>query len=179
MQIVLAQIQGPTNNNIIAPSKIMGKPKFIGAGGTPGGVGLFFIGLAMAAAGGWALTNQVTVSDGFFSAGFLIPVIGYQVHSFGLSLVPFIVGIAFLFFDAKSMVGWILSVAGFAIIIAGILLTLHIQFRPTTLFNTLVMLVLLFGGVGLILRSFKSALPETDSESPPKSEHPPTNSPKG
>lgn len=156
----------------------MEKPKFIGSGGTPGGVGLFFIGLAMAVAGGWALTNQVTVSDGFFAAGFLIPVVGYQVHSFGLSLVPFIVGIAFLFFDAKSLAGWILSISGFAIIIAGILMTLHIQFRPTTLFNTLVMLVLLFGGVGLILRSFKSAPPESSSAAPTKPEPPPSAPPK-
>jgi hypothetical protein len=157
----------------------MQNPKFIGAGGTPGGVGLFFIGLAMAVAGEWSLTNQITVSDGFFAAGFMIPVIGYQVHSFGLSLVPFIAGIAFLFYNAKSLVGWILGVSGFAIIIAGILMTLHIQFRPTTLFNTLIMLVLLFGGVGLILRSFKSAAPESESESPSKSEPSPSDPPKG
>jgi hypothetical protein len=162
---------------MLALPKIMANPKFIGSGGTPGGVGLFFLGLAMAAAGAWALTNQVTVSDGFFAAGLVVPVIGYQVHSFGLSLIPFIVGIAFLFFDAKSLVGWILSVSGFAIIIAGILMTLHIQFRPTTLFNTLVMLVLLFGGVGLILRSFKPA-PPVSASAAPKSEPPPANPPK-
>jgi hypothetical protein len=156
----------------------MEKPKFIGAGGTPGGVGLFFIGLAMAVAGGWALTNQVTVSDGFFAAGFMIPVIGYQVHSFGLSLVPFIVGMAFLFYNAKSLVGWILSVSGFAIVIAGILMTLHIQFRPTTLFNTLMMLVLLFGGVGLILRSFKASAPESEPAPPTKEDHSPSDPPK-
>lgn len=155
----------------------MANPKFAGAGGTPGGVGLFFLGLAMAAAGAWALTNQVTVSDGFFAAGFVMPVIGYQVHAFGLSLVPFLIGIAFLFFDAKSLTGWILSVSGFAIIIAGILMTLHIQFRPTTLFNTLIMLVLLFGGIGLILRSFKSAAPDSEVSSPPKTGGSPPDSP--
>ena len=141
--------------------------KFKGSGGTPGGVGMFFLGLALAAAGGWALTNQVTVSDGYFAAGFMIPVIGYQVHTFGLSLVPFILGIMCLFYNAKSLIGWILGVAGFAIIIAGILMTLHIQFRPTTLFNTLTMLVLLFGGVGLILRSFRSVCKEDPSSNEP------------
>ena len=151
----------------------MGCPKFIGSGGTPGGVYLFFIGLAMAVAGGWSLTNQVTVSDGYFAAGFIIPVIGYQVHSFGLSLVPFIAGIVFLFYDSKSLIGWILGVSGFAIIIAGILMTLHIQFRPTTLFNTLVMLVLLFGGVGLILRSFKSTEPAPPTKSENSTSEPP------
>lgn len=34
---------------------------------------------------------------------------------------------------------------------------LQIYFRPTSLFNTLVMLVLLFGGLGLIARSVKSS----------------------
>lgn len=141
--------------------------KFKGAGGTPGGVGMFFLGLALASAGGWALTNQVTVSDGYFAAGYMIPVIGYQVHTFGLSLVPFILGIMCLFYNAKSLIGWILGVGGFAIIIAGILMTLHIQFRPTTLFHTLVMLVMLFGGIGLILRSFRSVCVTEPTENKP------------
>jgi hypothetical protein len=33
---------------------------------------------------------------------------------------------------------------------------LHIYFRPTSLFNTLMMLVLLFGGIGLIARALRS-----------------------
>lgn len=129
--------------------------KFKGPGGTPGGFGTFFIGLIMAVVGAWALTNQVTVSDGYFSTNTMIPFVGFQVHTFGLSLIPFLAGIACLFYDYKSIVGWILGVTGFAVIIMGILLTLHIQFRPTTLTNTLIMLVLLFGGVGMILRSLR------------------------
>ena len=35
-------------------------------------------------------------------------------------------------------------------------MSLHIYFQPTSLFNTLAMLVLLFGGLGLIFRSLKS-----------------------
>jgi len=33
---------------------------------------------------------------------------------------------------------------------------MHIYFQPTTLFNTIVMLVLLVGGLGLIARSIAS-----------------------
>ena len=132
------------------------EPKTLGAGGTPVGVGMFFIGVILAVAGGWALTNQVTVSDDYFMAGYMVPVISYRVHPFGFSLIPFIVGIAFLFYNAKSVIGWLLTLAGLAIIVMGILMTLHIRFQPTTLFNTLLMLVMLFGGVGLICRSFKS-----------------------
>jgi hypothetical protein len=127
-----------------------------GAGGTPGGVGTFLVGFALACAGGWLLTNQVTVTSQFFASGFLVPVINYRMNTFGLSLIPFIIGICFLFFNGKSIAGWLLTIAGLVAIIAGILTSLHIYFQPTSLFNTLVMLVLLFGGIGLILRSLKA-----------------------
>ena len=137
--------------------------KPLGAGGTPGGVGTFLLGFVLACAGGWLLTNQVTVTSDFFASGFMVPMVHYHMNSFGLALVPFILGIAFIFFNGKSVAGWLLTIAGLAIILAGILMSLHIFFRPTSLFNTLTMLVLLFGGLGLILRSLK-AIPKTSAE---------------
>ena len=122
---------------------------FRGAGGTEGGVGMFLFGFLMAVAGGYLLTNQVTVTSGYWR------VWGY--NAFGLSLLPFIAGIGFLFFSGKSIVGWVLTVAGAVIIFIGILNNLEIYFRPTSLFNTLLMLVLLVGGIGLIARSLRPA----------------------
>ena len=119
-----------------------------GAGGTPGGVGQFLVGLVLAVVGGWLLMNQVTVASGAWTLW------GY--HSFGLSLIPFIVGVALLFFNGKSVLGWLLLLAGLAIVLAGVIANLQIYFRPTSLFNTLMMLVLLFGGIGLIARSLHS-----------------------
>jgi hypothetical protein len=139
------------------------KTGFVGAGGTPGGIGTFLLGFAMACAGAWLLTNQVTVSSEYFASGFLVPFVNYRMNSFGLSLIPFIMGIGFLFFNGKSLAGWLLTIAGLVIILAGILMSLHIYFRPTSLFNTLVMLVLLFGGLGLVFRSLK-AVPAPPSE---------------
>jgi len=130
--------------------------KFVGAGGTPGGVGTFLIGFAMACAGGWLLTNQVTVTSQYFTTWFMVPVVNYHMSEFGLSLLPFIIGIGFLFFNSKSIWGWLLTIGGSVAILVGILMSLHIFFRPTSLFNTLVMLVLLFGGLGLVFRSFKA-----------------------
>ena len=143
--------------------------KVIGAGGTPGGIGIFLLGFALACAGGWLLTNQVVVSSEYFASGFMVPVINYHMNSFGLSLVPFIIGIGFVFFNGKSIAGWLLTIAGLVIILAGILMSLHIFFRPTSLFNTLTMLVLLVGGIGLIIRSLK-AVPAKDAgeETSPK-----------
>jgi hypothetical protein len=142
--------------------------KKFGAGGTPGGIGMFLLGFALACAGAWLLTNQVVVSGDYFTSGFILPVVNSRMNSFGLSLVPFIIGIGFLFFDGKSLVGWLLTIAGLLIILAGILMSLHIYFRPTSLFNTLLMLVLLFGGLGLIFRSLKSTgqTPDSGSQNP-------------
>lgn len=130
--------------------------KFVGAGGTPGGIGIFLLGFALACAGGWLLTNQVTVASDYFASGVVVPVINFRMNTFGLSLIPFVLGVGFLFFNGRSVAGWLLTVAGLVIILVGILMSLHIFFQPTSLFNTLVMLVLLFGGIGLILRSLKA-----------------------
>jgi hypothetical protein len=120
-----------------------------GAGGTPGGVGQFFVGLIMAAAGGYLILNQVQVTTSFWRFG--------QYGGFGLTLIPLLAGTAFLFYNGKSTVGWLLTIAGAAIILASILMNMDIYFRQTSLFNTIVMLVLLFGGLGVLARSLKSA----------------------
>jgi hypothetical protein len=120
-----------------------------GAGGTPGGVGQFFIGLIMAAAGGYLITNQVQVTTSFWRFG--------QYGGFGLTMLPLLVGIAFLFYNGKSIIGWLLTAVGAAIILAAILMNMDIYFRQTTLFNTIVMLGLLFGGLGLVARSLRAA----------------------
>lgn len=116
-----------------------------GAGGTPGGIGEFILGLVMATAGAYLLTNQVMVTSSFWS------IWGY--NAFGLSLVPLIFGIGILFFNGKSIIGWVLLLVGVVIIFTGILMNLQIYFQRTSLFNTILMLVLLAGGIGLIFRA--------------------------
>jgi uncharacterized protein len=120
-----------------------------GAGGTPGGVGQFFIGLMLAVAGGWLLTNQVTVTTG-----------GYWnlwgMNGFGLSLIPFILGTGLIFFNGKSIIGWLLLAAGLVIVFVGILSNLNIYFRPTSLFNTLLMLALLAAGLGMMAAALRT-----------------------
>jgi hypothetical protein len=118
-----------------------------GAGGTPGGVGTFFVGVLMTVAGAYMLTSQVTVTSGFWDY--------FGHNTFGLSLVPLLAGVATLFFNGRSSLGWLLTAAGALIILAGILMNLRIYFQPASLFNTLVMLVLLVGGLGLVARSLK------------------------
>ena len=120
-----------------------------GAGGTPGGLGTFFLGLVMTVAGGYLLTNQVMVTSGAWY------VWGY--NAFGLSLLPLLLGIGLLFVNGRSLSGWFLTVAGTVIIFVGILAHLEIYFRPTSLFNTLLMLILLVSGLGLVARSLRAS----------------------
>ena len=87
-------------------------------------------------------------------------------NSFGLSLIPFILGVGLLFFNGKSVIGWLLLLAGLVVIGAGILANLRIYFQPTSLFNTLLMLALLAGGIGMIARSLKAAERRVESEKP-------------
>ena len=118
-----------------------------GAGGTSGGVGEFLLGLGMSVAGAYLLTQHVTVTSGYWTLW------GY--NAFGLSLLPLLFGIGLLFFNGRSVAGWLLTFAGVVIILAGIISNLGIYFQPTSLFNTLVMLVLLAGGIGLVARALR------------------------
>ena len=126
-----------------------GSRRMQGAGGTPGGVGTFLLGLAMAVAGSYLLTTQVTVTSSYWYLW------GY--NAFGLSLIPLLLGIGLLFFNGRSISGWLLTFAGAVIIFVGILAHLEIYFRPASLFNTLVMLVLLVGGLGMVARSLRAS----------------------
>jgi hypothetical protein len=119
-----------------------------GAGGTPGGIGEFLFGAALVVVGGYLLMNQVTVSSGYWQFG------GYS--AFGLSLIPLLLGIGLLFFNGRSVAGWALTAIGTLIILAGIIVNLQIFFRPTSLFNTLLILGLLAAGVGLVARSLRA-----------------------
>lgn len=117
-------------------------------GGTPGGFGTFLFGLALAIAGGYLLMQQVDVHGGYWAWGD-----GTRGRSFGLSLIPLLLGVVLLFANGSSVIGKLLVFAGAIIILAGIILNMDIHFRTTSLFNTLMMLVLLMAGIGLIVRS--------------------------
>jgi len=118
-------------------------------GGTPGGTRTFLLGLIMAVAGGYLLFNQVQVHGGYWNwSG-----IGGTGRSFGITLLPLLFGIGILFVNGKSFVGRLLTFGGALVIVVGIIANLDIHFQQTSLWNTLTMLVLLVGGIGLIVRS--------------------------
>lgn len=119
-----------------------------GPGGTPGGGGQFLLGLALIIGAGYLILNQVTVTSGVWR------IWGY--NAFGLSLVPLLLGIGILFFDGRSVIGWLFTLGGGLIILLGVIANLQIFFQPTSLFNTLLMLGGLAAGIGLISRALKA-----------------------
>lgn len=116
-------------------------------GGSPGGLGQFLLGFAMACVGGFLITHQVSVVGSYWSF--------WGGSSFGITLLPMLFGVAILFWNGKSVIGWLLTVAGALFIFAGIIANMHIYFQPTSLFNTMVMLILLVGGLSLIARALR------------------------
>ena len=126
-----------------------------GAGGTSGGLGTFFLGAAMVVAGGYLLLTRVTVTSGMWMFG------GY--NAFGLSLIPLLAGIALLFFNGRSVFGWLLTAAGALIIVVGIISNMQIYFRPSSLFDTLIMLGLMAGGIGLVTKSLREPAVKKDA----------------
>lgn len=120
-----------------------------GAGGTSGGVGTFIAGLAMVIAGGYLLLTRVNVTSG----GWLF----YGYNAFGLSLLPLLIGIGMLFYNGRSIAGWLLTGAGAVIIVVGIVSNLSIYFQTTSLFDTLLILGLLAAGIGLVARSLRAS----------------------
>jgi uncharacterized protein len=123
------------------------KDSFRGAGGTPGGVGQFVVGLGLVIAGGYLFLDRVTVTSGYWQLW------GY--NAFGLSLIPLMLGIGLLFFEGRSILGWLLTYASLIVIVLGIITNLNIYFSPTSLPGTVLMLGLLAAGLGLVARSLQ------------------------
>ncbi|HEY4185384.1 MAG TPA: hypothetical protein VGP07_09960 [Polyangia bacterium] len=120
-----------------------------GAGGTSGGLGEFFGGLALIAIGAFLLLGRVTVHTSFWRmAG--------GGSAFGVTLLPLLIGIVMLFVNGKSILGWVLAIAGFGAIIVGVISNMDIYFQPTSLTITLIMLAMIAAGLGLIVRSLRS-----------------------
>jgi hypothetical protein len=125
-----------------------GKTKFQ-PGGTPGGAGSFFSGLLMMGVGIYLVFDRVTVHTSFWRF------VGGPQTSFGVTLLPLLVGIGFLARNGKSLFGWLLSVGGVALILVGVLMNLDIYFQPTSLWMTIVMFGLIAGGLGLFAKGLR------------------------
>lgn len=127
-------------------------------GGSPGGLGAFLFGLGLAIVGGYLLLDRVTVSGGYWGW------FGSYQNAFGITLIPLVIGIGILFYDGRSLAGMVLAYGGLLVIVAGVIANLRIHFQPTSLFQTLVILAMLAGGVGLMARAARGGEPDRNRD---------------
>lgn len=110
----------------------------------------FFAGLIMLVAGLYWLFNSVVVeSFGWGFGSFRLG--GISVPS-GLVVVPLIVGVFWLVVNPKSFFAKILAVAGVVVIVASVIASVRLRFETKTLYEYIIMLVLIVAGAGLLAR---------------------------
>lgn len=127
----------------------------MGAGGSNGGSFRFLFGLMMMVAGGYLLLSAVQVAWG----SHLFHVSGVGITT-GYVFIPFVIGVVLLFMNARNPLGWVLAVGSIVMLVTGVVVNTRFVLRPLTAFELISILVLLFGGVGLFLSSFR----RSDSE---------------
>ena len=123
---------------------------------------LFLIGGSLFGAGSFLFTHQVMVGSalrfgigrggGFGSAfsGTLARGVG---DGFGLLMVPLGIGVVMLFAGRWQKAGWFMIWASLAAVLVGVLQSLVIGFRDTSLWSLIVMIVMMAAGGGLMFRS--------------------------
>jgi len=134
---------------------VMKKP--VGAGGTEGGVGRFFIGLTMLVVGGYLFLNNIEVGHNIrFGWGFsVLNIRGFNITS-GYVLIPFIFGVGMVFYNSRNYLGWFLFIGSMAMLSFGVISSVYFRLRHMTAFELITIIVLLVGGLGMFLSSLKS-----------------------
>lgn len=108
----------------------------------------FVAGIVMLVAGLFILSQKVIVSSSFFSSFGGLSIWGARVSS-GMVVIPLIIGIIWMFMTDSFASKVFSALAGLLIVIAVILST-NIHLTSMTLFDWLVILVLIFGGLGFV-----------------------------
>lgn len=104
----------------------------------------FVAGIVMLTVGLFIFSQKVVVTSGWFGAMYLG---GIRVSS-GLIMIPFIAGIVWMFASDGSFASKIFTVLSVILIITSVILTTNIYLTHMSLFEWIVILVLIFGGAG-------------------------------
>ena len=111
----------------------------------------FFSGMIMLGAGLFWLFQKTTVStSGIFALGGWM--LGSVTIPSGAVILPFFIGVILLFFCDRRIYGWIVTALGLAIIVLAIIMSIQIRFTRTTMFEFVMMFLLIGGGCGLLLK---------------------------
>ena len=123
----------------------------------------FLAGLAMLIAGLFIFSQKVMVTSGFF--GFGLSIGGFYMSN-GLVVVPLIIGVVWMFASEGSFASKVFTAAGVLIIILAIIMTTNISLMRITLFDWILILVLIFGGAGLLARILFAGRNTSETQAP-------------
>ncbi|MEM8804033.1 MAG: hypothetical protein AAFX07_13225 [Pseudomonadota bacterium] len=127
-----------------------------GAGGTEGGTMEFLLGLAMMCGGGYLLLSRIIVQAPWGFGARIYSYGGYNMTT-GMIFIPFMIGVGFLFYNSRNWIGWLLTLGSLLALIFGVIANLNVHLQRMSAFDLIVILVLLVGGLGLLLRSLRGA----------------------
>lgn len=133
-----------------------------GTGRTEGSMGLLLISIAMMVGGFYLLLSAIHVSSsfGFGARLFGVSAFGGVGITGGMLMIPFIFGVATIFYNTKNLIGWLLAGGALTALIFGVISSIHFSLRSMTAFDLIVILTLSMGGLGLFLRSLKAFKPK-------------------
>ncbi len=109
----------------------------------------FIGGLAMLVVGLFILSQKVVVSSGFFGAGIWFG--NFHMNN-GLIMIPFIIGIVWMFASGGSFLSKVFTGISVLLIIAAIIISTRIYLVHLSLYEWILILVLIFGGAGLLAK---------------------------
>ena len=119
----------------------------------------FLIGSCLLSAGGFLLANQVMVRSelslgrGLWGAGFALP---WGTAGMGLLMLPLAIGVCLLFAGQSRRWANLLIWGSLAALVMGILNSLRMHVMPTTLWQLLVVVVMIAAGGGLMFRGLRA-----------------------
>lgn len=108
----------------------------------------FLIGIVLVALGVFLVFQNTDVVANWYS---------WRIGSWGVPsgvvVVPLLIGIGILFYNYKSIIGWIVAAIGAAFLIVTLILSVRIVFQRTSLFTYILMFGCIASGCGLMLRA--------------------------
>ncbi len=104
-----------------------------------GGIGLLLVGLFL-------LFNHVRVTSGYASLW------GWSGNNIGYLMLPFLLGVGWIFYNAKSVWGWLISAVSLVMIVFSIISGLRIWFAPISMIDLMIMLVPFAIGAAWVLK---------------------------
>lgn len=108
----------------------------------------FFVGIVLLGAGLFMLSKRVMVSSGWYT---------WRIGGFSLSsgtvTIPLIIGIIWYFVQPKSIAPKIVITLSVVFLVVSIIMSVHIHFVATSMFDYLLIFGMAAAGVGLILKN--------------------------